>query len=118
MRSESSKLLLWTAALAWVAAPHKAQAQADVDPPALEDIEDTTDITITDPTNTWYGTRGLSQTSSAEALGQGRLVLSLNGPWYRQSRTYPGVPNLDADIFAGRASAALGINRFIDGWAT
>lgn len=118
MRSERSKLLLWTAALAWAAAPTKAPAQADVDPPALDEIEDTTDITVTDPTNTWYGTRGLPHTSSAEALGQGRVILGLNGPWYRQSRTYPGVPNLDADIFAGRASGAVGFSRYVDGFAT
>ena len=118
MRSERSKLLIWTAALAGAAAPMKALAVTDVDPPALEDIEDTTDVTVTDPTNTWYGTRGLPHTGSAEALGQGRLILGINAPWYRQMRTFQGVPNRDADIYAGRASAALGINRFIDGFAT
>lgn len=118
MRSERSKLLIWTAALAGAAAPMKALAVTDVDPPALDEIEDTTDITVTDPTNTWYGTRGLPHTGSAEALGQGRLILGINAPWYRQTRTFQGVPNRDADIYAGRASAALGINRFIDGFAT
>lgn len=118
MRSEGPKLLVLTAALAWAAAPTPALAQADVDPPALTEIEDTTDITITDPTNTWYGVRGLSQTPSAEALGQGRLVLSINAPWYQQDESFAGVPNENADIFTGRASAALGINRFIDGFAS
>jgi outer membrane protein OmpA-like peptidoglycan-associated protein len=91
---------------------------ADVDPPVMEHIEDTTDITVVAPTNTWYGTRGLSQTPSAEALGKGRLVLGLFGPWYRQQRTFQGAPNADADIFTGRASVAIGFNRQVDGFAS
>lgn len=107
------------AALALLALGSPAGAQAaDSDPPAIEDIEDTTDIRVTPPTNTWLGTRGLSQTYSAEALGQGRLVLGVHGPWYRQERSFAGVPNQDADIFAGRASAAVGFNRFVDGFAS
>src|SRR5688572_4229675 len=100
-------------------APAGAQAVgADVDPPVIEHVEDTTTVTVTAPTNTWYGTRGLSHTPSAEALGEGRLVLGVAGPWYRQERSFPGVPNENADIFAGRASVAHGFNRFVDGFAS
>ncbi len=38
------------------------------------------------PTNTLNGTRGLSQTPAAEALGAGRLVMGISGPWYRQAK--------------------------------
>jgi outer membrane protein OmpA-like peptidoglycan-associated protein len=111
---------LWTAcaALAW-AGPAGAQAVvAQVDPPVIEHIEDTTTVEFIQPTNTMQGTRGLPQTSSAEALGEGRLVLGLNGPWYRQQQSFAGVPNAKADIFTGIGSVAYGISRQWDIFAS
>jgi len=98
------------AALAALPAPAQ-QLAAQIDPPVIEHIEDTTTVEMIQPTNTMQATRGLPQTSSAEALGQGRLVLGLNGPWYRQQRTYAGAPNAKADIFTGIGSIAYGISR-------
>lgn len=122
MQTTSPGNLVMAAALAGLlTAPLPAAAQsatADVDPPVIEHIEDTTTVEVTAPTNTWLGTRGLSHTPSAEALGEGRLVLGIAGPWYRQERAFTGVPNENADIFTGRASAAIGFNRHVDGFAT
>ena len=92
--------------------------KADVDPPVIEHIEDTTTIRQLAPTNTMQGTRGLPQTASAEALGEGRLVLGLNGPWYRQAKAFQGVPNAKADIFTGIGTVAYGINRQWDIFAS
>ena len=114
----SKALLAACAALAW-AAPTIAQGpSAQVDPPAIEHIEDTTTVEIIQPTNTMQGTRGLPQLSSAEAMGEGRLVLGLTGPWYRQQRTYAGAPNARADIFTGIGSVAYGISRQWDIFAS
>lgn len=111
-------ILAACAALAW-AGPAGAQAvTAQVDPPVIEHIEDTTTVEFIQPTNTMQGTRGLSQTSSAEALGEGRLVLGLNGPWYRQQNAFAGTPNAKADIFTGIGSLAYGISRQWDIFAS
>jgi outer membrane protein OmpA-like peptidoglycan-associated protein len=70
------------------------------------------------PTNTLNGTRGLSQTPAAEALGTGRLVLGLSGPWYRQERAFSGTPNRTADIFTGVATLAYGVSSSVDLFAS
>jgi outer membrane protein OmpA-like peptidoglycan-associated protein len=93
-------------------------ATAAVDPPVIEHIEDTTTVKVIAPTNTMQGTRGLSQTASAEALGEGRLVFGLHGPWYRQERKFQGVPNQKADIFTGVGTVAYGISRQWDIFAS
>jgi outer membrane protein OmpA-like peptidoglycan-associated protein len=104
--------------LAW-AGPAGAQAgTAQIDPPVIEHIEDTTTVEFIQPTNTMQGTRGLPQTSSAEALGEGRLVLGINGPWYRQQQSFAGAPNAKADIFTGIGSLAYGISRQWDIFAS
>jgi outer membrane protein OmpA-like peptidoglycan-associated protein len=103
---------------AWASPAHAQSLKADVDPPVIEHIEDTTNVEVIAPTNTMQGTRGLSQTASAEALGEGRLVLGLNGPWYRQQRNFAGAPNAKADIFTGIGSLAYGISRQWDIFAS
>jgi len=70
------------------------------------------------PTNTLNGTRGLSQTPAAEALGAGRLVLGLSSPWYRQERAFSGTPNRKADIFSGIATLAYGLAPSVDLFAS
>jgi outer membrane protein OmpA-like peptidoglycan-associated protein len=111
---------IFAAWAAFAAAPASAQSRlnAQIDPPVIEHIEDTTTVEMIQPTNTMQATRGLPQTSSAEALGEGRLVLGLNGPWYRQQRTYAGAPNAKADIFTGIGSVAYGISRQWDIFAS
>ena len=94
-----------------------AMAQANVDAPALEDVTSHTDLKVLAPTNTFYGTRGLSQTASAEALGEGRLIFGINGNWYQQQNVFAGGPNKNANIFTGTGSVSLGINRQIDAFA-
>jgi outer membrane protein OmpA-like peptidoglycan-associated protein len=66
------------------------------------------------PTTTAWGTRGLSQTSSAEALGAGRLNLNLQGTWYRQQDAYPGTPNAGANIATGLGALAFGVSNHLD----
>jgi outer membrane protein OmpA-like peptidoglycan-associated protein len=111
-------------ALAILAAAQTARAQSDtanqtnVDPPVLEHIEANTEIKVTAPTNTFYGTRGLSQTASAEALGQGRLIFGLNGSFYQQQKAFPGAPNKGANFFTGIGSIAFGLNRHVDAFAS
>jgi outer membrane protein OmpA-like peptidoglycan-associated protein len=93
-------------------------AQTDVDPPVTARIEANTDINVTSPTNTFYGTRGLTQTASAEALGEGRLIFGFYGSWYQQQKDFSGAPNKDANIFTGIGSISLGVNRQIDVFAS
>ncbi len=95
-----------------------AQVKPDGDPPPLEQITAQTDITVVPPTNTFYGTRGLSQTNSAETLGEGRLIFGVNGSWYQQQRAISGAPDVDANIFTGIGAAAFGLNRFVDLFAS
>ncbi|MDB5047165.1 MAG: putative outer membrane protein OmpA family [Fibrobacteres bacterium] len=70
------------------------------------------------PSNTFYALNGLSQTSSAEAVGLGRLVIGLTGTWYQQQRTFPGAPPKDGNIFSGIGAASFGLNRFVDLFAS
>lgn len=95
-----------------------SHGQTDVDPPVTAKIEANTDIHVVAPTNTFFGTRGLSQTASAEALGEGRLTFGTYGSWYQQQRSFLGVPNKNANIFTGIGSISLGINRQIDVFAS
>lgn len=110
----------WTAFMivAMAAAAHAEVPPTDVDAPVTEEIEANTDVKVVAPTNTFYGTRGLSQTASAEALGEGRLIFGAQGAWYRQQRAFAGGPNQDANIFTGIGSASLGLNRHVDVFAS
>ena len=100
---------------AFVAVSH---GQTDVDAPVTAKIEANTDINVVAPTTTFFGTRGLSQTSSAEALGEGRLIFDITGSWYQQQHDYAGVPNKNANIFSGIGAVSLGVNRQIDVFAS
>ncbi len=84
----------------------------------LEHIGATTEIKVIAPTNTMYGTRGLPQTSSAEALGEGRLIFGLNGSFYQQQKNFSGAPNKGANFFTGIGSIAFGLNRQVDAFAS
>jgi outer membrane protein OmpA-like peptidoglycan-associated protein len=119
MSSLASKTVYGVLSMAaFLAGRLPVSAQTQVDPPALEDIDASTDIHVTPPTNTMQGTRGLSQTSSAEALGEGRLILGITAPWYRQERAFPGAPNEKADIYTGIGTLAYGISPHWDIFAS
>lgn len=66
------------------------------------------------PTTTAFGTRGLSQTGSAQALGAGRLNLTVQGAWYQQKDSYPGTPNAGANIATGVGAFAFGVSNYFD----
>jgi outer membrane protein OmpA-like peptidoglycan-associated protein len=110
----------WTAGIAATAILFAlpTQAQTDVDPPVTAKIGANTDIHVVAPSITFYGTRGLSQTASAEALGEGRLTFGAYGSWYQQQKTFLGAPNKNANIFTGIGSVSLGINRHMDAFAS
>ena len=44
------------------------------------------DETSINPSTTCYATRGLTQTSSAETMGEGRMTVNAQGSWYQQAR--------------------------------
>jgi outer membrane protein OmpA-like peptidoglycan-associated protein len=66
------------------------------------------------PTTTAWGTRGLSQTASARALGAGRLNVTLQGTWYQQKDFFPGTPNAKASIVTGVGALAFGVSNYLD----
>jgi outer membrane protein OmpA-like peptidoglycan-associated protein len=107
--------------LAGTSLPVAVKAQTDVDPPKTEEIGPNTEIEVVTPTNTMYATRGLSQTGSAEALGEGRLVFGLTGAWYQQDQApraaAPGNPQAGANIFTGIGAASFGVSPYIDAFA-
>jgi outer membrane protein OmpA-like peptidoglycan-associated protein len=70
------------------------------------------------PVMTLNATRGLSQTSSGEAMGAGRLTFSLFGSWYQQANEYPLSPNSGANVYTGNAAFSFGVNPFIDVFAS
>jgi outer membrane protein OmpA-like peptidoglycan-associated protein len=113
-----SRQLASAIALAFPLFSFAQEVKTDVDPPVMEHIDANTEIRVVAPTNTWYGTRGLSQTGSAEALGSGRLIFGLNGSYYRQQKNFAGAPNKGANFFTGIGSIALGLNRHVDAFAS
>jgi hypothetical protein len=94
-----------------------AEPTTNVDPPVTEHIDANTEIRVVAPTNTFYGTRGLPQTGSAEALGQGRLIFGLNGSFYQQQKEFAKGPNKGANFFTGIGSIAYGLSRQVDAFA-
>ncbi len=94
-----------------------AEPTTNVDPPVTEHIDANTEIRVVAPTNTFYGTRGLPQTGSAEALGQGRLIFGLNGSFYNQQKEFARGPNKGANFFTGIGSIAYGLSRQVDAFA-
>jgi flagellar motor protein MotB len=66
------------------------------------------------PSLTYYGNRGLTQVSSAEALGAGRLSVGIVGTWYQQQREFRNAPDSGASIITGIGSMSFGVNQYID----
>jgi flagellar motor protein MotB len=66
------------------------------------------------PGTTCYATRGLTQISSAEALGSGRFTVGIQGSWYQQRRFFANAPDSGANIITGLGAVSFGINPYID----
>ncbi len=69
-----------------------------------------------EPTTTPFGTVGMSNVTSAEPLGAGRLGAQERANFYEQSEAGPGTPAKDAQITDVTAGAALGLNPYNDGF--
>jgi outer membrane protein OmpA-like peptidoglycan-associated protein len=71
------------------------------------------------PPTTLHATRGISQTVSAEPVGEGRLTICLTGSWYKQEISYlPITPEAGTQITNGLSAFSFGVNNYIDvfGW--
>lgn len=69
----------------------------------------------------WNGTRGLTQTRSAEGLGEGYLSLSATGTGYQVDKGVAGrTAKSGADIFTGTYALGLGLSDWADlsGWVS
>ena len=66
------------------------------------------------PSLTCYATRGLTQVSSAEALGAGRFSVGLQGAWFQQKREFENAPDSGASIITGIGAISFGINPYMD----
>ncbi len=71
------------------------------------------------PTTNGYATRGLMHTASAEALGEGRFTVNVQGSWYQQKRTFLNMnsiasPEKGANIITEIGALSFGINPYID----
>lgn len=66
----------------------------------------------------WNGTRGLTQTRSGEALGEGTLAISTHGSYHKVER--PGALLDGADFHAGTIAVGLGVSDWADlsGWSS
>jgi outer membrane protein OmpA-like peptidoglycan-associated protein len=80
----------------------------------------TDDEAAINPSMSCYATRGLTQTISAEAMGEGRMTVNVQGSWYQQKQNYPlfQVPDSGANIFSGIGALSFGINPYIDLFGT
>jgi outer membrane protein OmpA-like peptidoglycan-associated protein len=76
------------------------------------------DTAMLSPATTMQATRGLTQISSAEPMGTGRLTINLTGSWYKQAMAFPGTPPQDADVATGLFAASFGLNPYCDVFAT
>jgi outer membrane protein OmpA-like peptidoglycan-associated protein len=70
------------------------------------------------PATTVWGTRGLTQTVSAECMGAGRLTINLTGSWYKQALSFRGTPLQGADVTTGVLAASFGVNPWVDVFAS
>jgi outer membrane protein OmpA-like peptidoglycan-associated protein len=64
-----------------------------------------------------YGVLGLSNVTSAEPVGDGRLNFNLRGSFYRQDRAFIGAPAEGARVTTATGAVALGLNDYLDAFA-
>ena len=100
----------WGAADAWSTAATAKPAVTAVPAHTNAAAADTVPLS---PATTMYAMRGLSQTTSAESMGEGRLTVSLSATWYRQDRYFGTIPQ-DADVTTGILAFSYGINPYLD----
>jgi outer membrane protein OmpA-like peptidoglycan-associated protein len=91
------------------AQPAPAQQAAEQAPAAVSD-EETPIANI--PATSYWGVRGLSQTVSAEPLGEGRLNIAIFGSGFNQKQNL-GSPKKGTNVGLGRIGGAYGLN---DNW--
>ncbi|MFP4012783.1 MAG: OmpA family protein [Chitinispirillaceae bacterium] len=84
----------------------------------LGDTDTTKDIGINVPSISYWGTRGLPQTVSAEPLGLGRLGFSISGTYYRQNQNAVNYPAPETKVGTGRIGFSFGINDYIDAFGS
>lgn len=77
-----------------------------------------TDTAQIPPSVTVWGTRGLTQVASAEALGAGRMTFCLLGTWYHQKNTIVDAPPPDANIGTGTFAFSFAASQNIELFAT
>jgi len=68
------------------------------------------------PSSSYWGVRGLSQTVSAEPLGNGRVNLAVFGSYFKQEQEIMS-PKPETNVFSGRAAFAWGVNSYVDVFA-
>ena len=103
----------WSAGDAWSTAATAKPAVTAA--PAITAHKNTaaSDTVPLSPATTMWALRGLSQTTSAESMGDGRLTVSLSATWYRQDRYYGWIQK-DADVTTGILAFSYGINPYLD----
>jgi flagellar motor protein MotB len=72
------------------------------------------DDSAVNPSINCYATRGITNISSAEALGAGRFTVGLQGSWYQQRREFANAPDSAANILTGIGAMSFGVNPYID----
>jgi outer membrane protein OmpA-like peptidoglycan-associated protein len=75
-----------------------------------------------EPNASQYGTLGLGQILSAEAMGQQRLTINVRGNLFQQAKSYGlapefgGAPPKNAQVTTGIGAVAFGFNPYFDGF--
>ncbi len=66
------------------------------------------------PSMNMMSTRGMHQTFSAEALGEGRLTLTLSSGWYLQEKNFNYGPNKGTDVVTSMLALSFGVSSYFD----
>lgn len=66
------------------------------------------------PSLNMMSTRGLHQTFSSEALGEGRLTLTLSSGWYSQEKNFNYGPNKGTDVVTSMLAISFGVSSYFD----
>lgn len=67
-----------------------------------------------EPNANVYGTLGLGEIVSAEAMGHGRLTLQAKGSLYQMGRTFAGAPPKSTQVTIGSGAVAYGLSPYFD----
>ncbi|MFP4679145.1 MAG: OmpA family protein [Chitinispirillaceae bacterium] len=86
--------------------------------PVQSDTGKIEEVTPTVPAVSYWGTRGLPQTTSAEPLGFGRLGFSVSGTYYRQNQKAVSLPIPETNVGTARLGFSFGLNNQIDAFGS